>query len=76
MDPTGTNLYVDTGNPCLDSGGTNCSGYVLDINPATGAIKWQYLVADISGDDDIPTTATYGDGKLYVGSKNGIFYCL
>ncbi|MGZ6356508.1 MAG: outer membrane protein assembly factor BamB family protein [Ktedonobacteraceae bacterium] len=77
MDPTGTNLYVDTGNPCLDSGGTNCSGYILDINPATGAIKWQYLVADISGDDDIPTTATYGNGgKLYVGSKNGIFYCL
>ena len=62
MDPTGTNLYVDTGNPCLDFGGTNCSGYVLDINPATGAIKWQYLVADISGDDDIPTTATYGNG--------------
>ncbi|MGZ3609375.1 MAG: outer membrane protein assembly factor BamB family protein [Ktedonobacteraceae bacterium] len=77
MDPTGTNLYVDSGNPCLDSGGANCSGYVLDINPATGAIKWQYLVADISGDDDIPTTATYGNGgKLYVGSKNGIFYCL
>ena len=76
MDPTGSNLYVDTGNPCLDSGGSICSGYVLDINPATGTIKWQYLVADLTGDDDIPTTATYSNGKLYLGSKNGIFYCL
>ncbi len=76
MDPTGTNLYVDTGNPCLDSGGSICSGYALDINPATGAIIWQYLVADLTGDDDIPTTATYSSGKLYFGSKNGIFYCL
>ena len=57
--------------------GSICSGYVLDINPATGAIKWQFLVADLTGDDDIPTTPTYGNGgKLYVGSKNGIFYCL
>ena len=65
---------MDTGNPCLDSGGSGCSGYVLDINPASGAIIWQYHVADISGDDDIPSTATYGGGKLYVGTKNGIFY--
>ena len=76
MDTKGTNLYVDTGNPCLDSGGSICSGYVLDIDPTTGAIKWHYLVADLAGDDDIPTTATYSDGKLYLGSKNGIFYCL
>lgn len=76
MDPTGTNLYEDTGNPCLDSGGTICSGYVLDINPTTGTINWQYLVADLTGDDDIPTTATYHSGKLYLGSKNGIFYCI
>ena len=76
MDLAGTNLYEDTGNPCLDSGGSICSGYVLDINPANGAIKWQYLVADISGDDDIPTTATYAFGNLYLGSKNGLFYCL
>ena len=76
MDPTGTNLYIGTGNPCLGSGGGNCSGYALDINPATGAIIWQYHVADLSGDDDIPTTLTYSSGKIYLGSKNGIFYCL
>ena len=76
MDPTGTNLYIGTGNPCLGSGGGNCSGYALDINPATGTIIWQYHVADLSGDDDIPTTLTYSSGKIYLGSKNGIFYCL
>src|SRR5690348_13048226 len=76
MDPTGTNLYVDTGNPCLDSGGGNCSGYIEDINPTNGAMNWQYHVADMSGDDDVPTTPTYSNGKIYAGSKNGIFYCL
>lgn len=76
IDPTGKNLYVNTGNPCLDSGGGNCGGIALDLNPTTGATIWQNHLSDLSGDDDIPTTSTYNNGNVYVGSKNGIFYCL
>ncbi len=74
-DPTGSNIYVDTGNPCLDSGGGNCAGYVLDVNASTGATVWSVqMLPDISGDDDVPTTPTYNNGQLYIGSKNGLFY--
>lgn len=76
-DPTGSNIYVDTGNPCLDSGGGICSGYVLDVNASTGTRVWTTLIPpDISGDDDVPTTPTYNNGHLYLGCKNGLFYNL
>lgn len=76
VDPSGTNLYVNTGNPCLGTGGTGCSGRSLEIDAASGGIIWQNQLPDFSGDDDIATTATYSNGKIYLGSKNGIFYCM
>ena len=78
VDPTGTSLYLDTGNPCLSVGtpspGDGCSGSVLDINPATGSIVWSYRVPDLSGDDDCGTAPAYDNGALFVGCKNGIEY--
>ena len=77
LDPTGTNLYVSTGNPCFtEPTPTNCGGYVEDLNPATGQTIWQTQVQDLSGDDDVPTAPVYNNGRLYVGAKNGIFYCI
>lgn len=83
LDPTGTHLYVGTGNPCRsDQGGASpsptdgCAGSVQDINPATGQVNWKFLVPDVSGDDDIATSPTYANGKVYVGAKNGKFYAL
>ena len=78
VDPTGTSLYLDTGNPCLSVGtpspGDGCSGSVLDIDPATGSIVWSYRVPDLSGDDDCGTAPAYDNGALFVGCKNGIEY--
>jgi outer membrane protein assembly factor BamB len=77
LDPTGTNLYVDTGNPCFTEPiPTNCGGYVEDLNPATGQTIWQIHLQDVSGDDDVPTAPVYNNGRLYLGGKNGIFYCV
>lgn len=76
LDPSGQNLYVGTGNPCLSSGGSTCAGYMEDLNPSTGATLWQIHFPDISGDDDVPTSAVYNNGRLYIGLKNGLFYCL
>ena len=77
MDPTGKNLYVNSGNPCnAGTGGGGCSGMALDLNPTTGAVIWSNHLADLTGDDDLPTTSTYNNGNVYLGSKNGIFYCL
>ncbi len=78
LDPTGTQLYVDTGNPCTSvsspSPGDGCSGSALDIDPTTGAIRWEYRVPDLSGDDDCGTAPAYDDGMVFVGCKNGIEY--
>ena len=77
MDPTGTNLYVGTANPCFTSPSpTVCAGYLLDLNPATGSIIWQIHFPDVSGDDDVPTAALYSNGRLYLGLKSGYFYCV
>lgn len=77
FDPTGTNLYIGTANPCNSSSNpANCAGYVEDLNPATGAVIWQIHLAGVSGDDDIPNAPLYSNGRLYIGGKNGIFYCL
>ncbi len=78
LDPSNTNLYMDSGNPCTSNGvaGDGCSGTVLDVNPATGALIWSFQVPDVSGDDDIPTQPLYANGNLYVIGKSGIFYCL
>ncbi len=78
LDPSNTNLYMDSGNPCTSDGvaGDGCSGTVLDLNPATGVLIWSFHVPDVSGDDDIPTQPLYANGNLYVIGKSGIFYCL
>ena len=78
LDPSGSNLYMNTGNPCFSNGspGDGCSGTVLDVNPATGTIIWSNHLPDVSGDDDIPTQPLYAAGDLYVIGKSGIFYCL
>jgi len=76
MDPTGASLFVNGGNPCLDSGGGNCSGSFLKLNPANGSIVWKTQVPDLSGDDDIAATPTYNNGYIYSGVKNGLFYAV
>ncbi|HUY75220.1 MAG TPA: PQQ-binding-like beta-propeller repeat protein, partial [Ktedonobacterales bacterium] len=88
FDPSGANMYIATGNPCLSSPppGNNtpltdgCSGSLLDLNPATGATVWSYHFPDYSGDDDAPATPVYavvnGTPELFEGVKNGLFYCL
>lgn len=88
FDPTATNMYYSTGNPCLSSPPPpqntpttdGCSGSVYDINPATGATVWRYHFPDYTGDDDAPATPVYavvnGTAYLFEGVKNGVFYCL
>ena len=78
FDPTGTHLYLATGNPCTSVGnpspGDGCSGSVLDIDPTSGSIRWSYRVPDLSGDDDCGTAPAYDSGMVFVGCKNGIEY--
>jgi outer membrane protein assembly factor BamB len=78
LDPTGKNLYVPTGNPCVDNTPPptpdTCSGYILDLNPMTGTTIWSYHFPDLSGDDDAPAAPLYYQGYLYMGLKNGHFY--
>lgn len=78
MDMTDSNLYYSTGNPCYSIGvpGDGCSGYLFDVNPATGATVWSIHYPDISGDDDTPATPLYANGRIYQGVKSGIFYCV
>jgi outer membrane protein assembly factor BamB len=77
IDPSGTNLYVGTGNPCFtEPQPTNCAGYLEDLDPTTGNVKWQIHFVDLSGDDDVPAAPAYANGMLYLGTKNGIFYCI
>jgi len=88
FDPSGANLYMATGNPCVSSPPQpwntpltdGCSGSLFDLNPATGATVWTYKFPDYSGDDDAPATPVYavvnGTPELFEGVKNGIFYCL
>ncbi|HUY80041.1 MAG TPA: PQQ-binding-like beta-propeller repeat protein [Ktedonobacterales bacterium] len=89
FDPSGANLYMATGNPCVSSPPgppwntpqtDGCSGSLFDLNPATGATVWSYHFPDYSGDDDAPATPVYavvnGTPELFEGVKNGIFYCL
>jgi len=76
VDPNGTTLYQDTGNPCLSSGvaGDNCSGYLLAIDLASGNATYLDHFPDVSGDDDVPTSPAYDNGNLFIGSKNGFEY--
>ena len=78
FDPTGTHLYLATGNPCTSvtkpSPGDGCSGSILDIDPTTGSIRWSYRVPDVSGDDDCATAPAFDSGMVFVGCKNGIEY--
>ena len=76
VDPSGTTLYQDTGNPCLSSGvpGDNCSGYLLAVNLADGTYTQLDHFPDVSGDDDVATSPAYDNGNLYLGSKNGSEY--
>ncbi len=77
LSPTGGDLYQPTGNPCfsvLYQPGDGCSGYLLDLDPSTGAIKWQLHFIDLTGDDDAPAAPVYDNGQLYLGTKNGNFY--
>ena len=79
VDPNGSVIYQDTGNPCTSNGappptGDACSGYVLALNVNNGSTIWSDHMPDFSGDDDIPTAAAYDAGNLYIGSKNGIEY--
>ena len=89
FDPSGTQLYMATGNPCVSSPPgppwntpqtDGCSGSLFELDPATGATIWQYHFPDYSGDDDAPATPVYkvvnGKPELFEGVKNGIFYCL
>ncbi len=79
LGPGGTDIFQPTGNPCYENSATpgdGCSGYLLDLDAATGAIKWSLHFPDLTGDDDVPTAPTYYNGELFVGVKNGIFYCL
>lgn len=76
VDPGGTTLYQDTGNPCLSTGvaGDGCSGYLLAVNLANGSYTALDHFPDVSGDDDVPTAPAYDNGSLYIGSKNGYEY--
>lgn len=76
VDPGGTTLYQDTGNPCLSAGvaGDSCSGYLLAVDLATGSHTTLDHFPDVSGDDDVPTAPAYDNGTLYLGSKNGYEY--
>jgi|GEM_PF-1759547 len=76
VDPSGTTLYQDTGNPCSSTGvpGDGCSGSLLAVNIATGTYTVLDHFPDVSGDDDVPTAPAYDNGNLYIGSKNGYEY--
>jgi len=77
LNPAGTDVYQPTGNPCYPTifqPGDGCSGFLLDLNASTGAIKWQIHFVDYTGDDDAPTAPVYDNGTLYLGVKNGFFY--
>jgi outer membrane protein assembly factor BamB len=78
LDPSGTTLYQDTGNPCVSSGvaGDGCSGSLLAVNVATGSFTTLIHFPDVSGDDDVPTAPAYDNGSLYIGSKNGSEYSI
>jgi uncharacterized repeat protein (TIGR01451 family) len=78
LDPSGQYFYEGTGNPCNGTGGDTppCSGQILYVNLDTGAYTTLYQVPDLSGDDDIPAAATYDNGNLYFGCKDGIFFSI
>jgi outer membrane protein assembly factor BamB len=81
VDPNGTTLYQDTGNPCLPASaptpGDGCSGFLLAVNLTNGSNNNPTVLdhfPDVSGDDDVPTSPAYDSGTLYIGSKNGSEY--
>lgn len=68
------------GTPAAGEGKVFCatdSGWIYALDEATGSILWSgKLTAGINQEEELNTQVTYAAGKVYVGSWEGVYYCL
>lgn len=69
-------IGVDTNTNTIFSGVGNPNAAVIALNATTGAVVWNYPVAQYGPDDDVGSGITVTNGIVYASSKNGSVYAL
>ncbi len=68
------------GTPAAGEGKIFCatdSGWIYALDETNGSVLWSgKLTTGINQEEELNTQVTYADGKVYVGSWEGKYYCL
>lgn len=76
--PEGVRYTIST--PAAGEGKIFCatdSGYICALDESTGSILWSgKLTRGINQEEELNTQVTYADGRVYIGSWEGVYYSL